>query len=162
MTLWVLPAIARATARLAPALALLVALAGLALADESSKEPVEIGDKDAAPATVAPLEIAPHPISDMLGDLQRVQARMANGDASAYAAQSDRLHAMAEDLAANPTIWLQKSETDAAAAYVLSGGQPGVIAKLLDEGATPKSEEPLLRAPSTTPPAANAKPRGCF
>lgn len=81
-----------------------------------------------------------------MGELQQAQLRMANGDKAAYAKQNDRLRAIGDAiLAARPEIWKSKSETDAAAAYVLSGGQPRAIAKLLESGAVPKGEDPLLR-----------------
>lgn len=89
---------------------------------------------------------ASHVISDMVGDLQRLQVQMARGDRAAYAKQQERLHAIgAAILAAKPEIWQQKSETDAAAAYVLGGGQPRDLSRLLERGVVPKSEEDLLR-----------------
>ena len=85
-------------------------------------------------------------ISEMMNDLQRVQARMAEGDKAAYAIQQDKLKAIAAAiLAAKPETWKDKSETDAAAAYILSGGQPRAMARLLESGNIPASEDPLLR-----------------
>ncbi len=85
-------------------------------------------------------------ISEMMGDLQRLQVQMANGDKSAYAKQLDRLRAIGDAIgAAKPEAWKDKGETDAAVAFVLSGGQPRPIARLLESGDVPKSEESLLR-----------------
>ena len=46
---------------------------------------------------------------------------------------------------AKPEAWKDKSETDAAVTFVLSGGQPRPIARLLESGAVPKSEDSLMR-----------------
>jgi chemotaxis protein MotC len=85
-------------------------------------------------------------ISQAIGDLQRLQARMAQGDKAAYALQRDRLRTVgALILGAKPETWKDKSETDAAAVFVLGGGPPGVLSQLLDKNVIPAAEEPLLR-----------------
>ena len=85
-------------------------------------------------------------IADMMSDLQRLQVMMAQGDKSAYGKQLDRLRAIGEAIgAARPESWKDKSETDAAVTFVLSGGQPRPIARLLESGAVPKSEDGLMR-----------------
>ena len=85
-------------------------------------------------------------ISQMVSELQRLQVQMALGDKAAYALQRDRLRTIgASILAARAETWKDKSETDAAVAYVLSGGQPRVIAQLLEKGVVPAGEERLLR-----------------
>jgi chemotaxis protein MotC len=85
-------------------------------------------------------------ISQLMSDLQRLQAQMAFGDKAAYALQRDRLRAIgAAILAAKPETWKDKNETDAAVAYVLSGGQPRIIAQLLEKGDIPANEQPLMR-----------------
>jgi len=84
-------------------------------------------------------------ISQLMTDLQRLQAQMALGDKAAYLLQRDRLRAIGVAiLAAKPETWKDKEETDAAVAYVLSGGQPRVIAQLRAKGDIPASEEPLM------------------
>src|ERR1700677_1798386 len=85
-------------------------------------------------------------ISQMMSDLQRLQAQMAFGDRAAYSLQRDRLRAIgAAILAAKPETWKDKNETDAAVAYVLSGGQPRIIAQLLEKSDIPANEQPLMR-----------------
>jgi len=85
-------------------------------------------------------------ISQLMNDLQRLQVQMAFGDKGAYALQRDRLRMIgASILAARPETWKDKNETDAAVAYVLSGGQPRIIAQLLEKGGIPASEQPLMR-----------------
>src|SRR5580658_7150551 len=80
-------------------------------------------------------------ISQLVGDLQRLQVQMAFGDKAAYAQQRDRLRTIgASILAARPETWKDKDETDAAVAYVLSGGQPRIIAQLLEKGDIPANE----------------------
>ena len=88
----------------------------------------------------------PHPISDMVEELQKIQVRMATGDRTAYGLQNEKLRAIAAAIAAaKPDVWKKKSETDAAAAYVLGGGQPAVLTRLMASNAVPKSEDALLR-----------------
>jgi chemotaxis protein MotC len=85
-------------------------------------------------------------IADAMSDLQLLQVKMAQGDKAAYAAQQERLHAIGAAIAvAKPETWKNKTETDAAVAYVLSGGEPRVIAHLLEHGVVPKPEDPLMR-----------------
>jgi chemotaxis protein MotC len=85
-------------------------------------------------------------ISQMMSDLQRLQAQMAFGDKAAYALQRDRLRTIGASIsAAKPETWKDKNETDAAVAYVLSGGQPSVIARLLEKGDIPTNEHALMR-----------------
>ncbi len=85
-------------------------------------------------------------ISDMVDELQRLQAKMAVGDKTAYPRQQERLRAIGAAIgAAKPEIFKQKSETDAIAVYLLSGGHPRDVAKALDRNDLPKPEEALLR-----------------
>ncbi len=85
-------------------------------------------------------------VSELMTDVQRWQGQMARGDAAAYALQRDALKAVAAAISsATPDSWKDKSETDAVAAYILGGGQPREVARLLERGDAPKSEEPLLR-----------------
>lgn len=129
--------------------ALLLAAAGAcgaAPAEEGKPREGGHAEKWELLAPPPPLAMGPHPISDLVAELQQAQLRMANGDKTAYAHQNERLRALGEAIgAAKPEIWKAKSETDAAAAYVLSGGSPRVLTQLLDSGAVPRSEDPLLR-----------------
>jgi chemotaxis protein MotC len=85
-------------------------------------------------------------ISALAADLQALQAQIASGDKSAYAAQPERLKAIGAAIAvAKPEVWQSKSETDAAIIYLLSGGQPRDIVQLLQSGAVPKSEVSFMR-----------------
>jgi chemotaxis protein MotC len=85
-------------------------------------------------------------ISDLVNDLARTQARMAAGDQSSYALSQERLHAIGAAIeAAKPEVWKDKTQTDAVAIYILSGGRPREVARLLERGAIPASQNPLLR-----------------
>jgi chemotaxis protein MotC len=85
-------------------------------------------------------------ISDLTLDLQNLQARIAAGDKAAYASQTERISAVgAAILAAKPEVWQSKRETDSAVIYLLSGGQPRDIVRLVESGAVPASEIPLMR-----------------
>jgi chemotaxis protein MotC len=79
-------------------------------------------------------------------DLQNLQARIAAGDKAAYASQADRISAVgAAIVAAKPEVWRSKRETDAVVIYLLSGGQSRDVARLVESGAVPASEIPLMR-----------------
>ncbi len=85
------------------------------------------------------------PISVMLTELQQLQYLMATGDKTAYVKQNAELSAMGEAIrSAKPDVWKMKSEVNAAAAYLLSGGQPDAILKLIDSRELPKDTAPLL------------------
>lgn len=85
-------------------------------------------------------------ISALAADLQALQAQIASGDKSAYAAQPERLKAIGAAIAAaKPEVWQSKTETDAAIVYLLSGGQPRDLVQLVQSGAVPKSEMPFMR-----------------
>ena len=85
-------------------------------------------------------------ISDLTLDLQNLQARIAAGDKAAYASQDARINAIgAAIVAAKPEVWQSKRETNAAVLYLLSGGQPRDIVRLVESGAVPASEIPLMR-----------------
>ncbi len=85
-------------------------------------------------------------ISQLMTELQNLQVQMAKGDKAAYALQRERLRTIGVSiLSARPETWKDKSETDAAVAYVLSGGQPRFISQLLERGVVPASEESLMR-----------------
>ena len=100
----------------------------------------------AKPAPPPPLPAVSQPISDMLFDLQSLQARMAMGDKAAYAAQTEHNKAIGEAILKAPADdWKTKAEVEAAAAYLLGGGQPRVIQKLLESNVIPVEETGLLR-----------------
>jgi len=85
-------------------------------------------------------------ISDLTADLQNLQVRIAAGDKAAYASQAERISAVgAAIVAAKPEVWQSKHETDAAVIYLFSGGQPRDVVRLIDSGAVPGSEVPLMR-----------------
>jgi len=85
-------------------------------------------------------------ISDLTSDLQTLQARIAVGDKSAYAHQTERIRAVgAAIVAAKPETWQSKRETDSVVIYLLSGGDPRDVNRLVESGAVPASEIPLMR-----------------
>jgi chemotaxis protein MotC len=85
-------------------------------------------------------------ISELTSDLQALQANIAAGDKTAYAEQSGRITAIGAAIgAAKPEVWQTKSETDAIVIYLLSGGESREIVHLLESGAVPTSEAPLIR-----------------
>jgi chemotaxis protein MotC len=85
-------------------------------------------------------------LSEMVDSLQRLQVKMAAGDKAAYAAEAVQLRVIANAvLASKPERWKDKNESIAAIVYLLSGGQPRDIAKVLQGGFVPKPEETLMR-----------------
>lgn len=82
----------------------------------------------------------------LTNDLQALQVKIAAGDRAAYAEQTEHLRAIGAAIAAaSPETWQAKSETDAAVIYLLSGGRTRDIIQLLQSGAVPQSEAPLMR-----------------
>jgi chemotaxis protein MotC len=85
-------------------------------------------------------------ITDLTLDLQNLQARIAAGDKAAYASQAERMSAVGAAIgAAKPEVWRSKRETDSAVIYLLCGGQPRDIVRLVESGAVPASEIPQMR-----------------
>ena len=118
---------------------LALALAAPAFAGEHGKE---------APA-VTPIVGPATPFSDMMLDVQRMQARMAKGDKAAYGQQSERMKAVGAAIAAaGPEAFKLKAERDAVIVYLLSGGQPKYIGKIVERGDFPAPERDLLRGAS--------------
>jgi chemotaxis protein MotC len=104
----------------------------------------EGGKKDAPPVT--PIVGPPTPFSDMMLDVQRLQAQMAKGDKKAYAEARARMRAIGAAIAAaGPEAFKVKAERDAVVVYLLSGGQPRDIAKIVERSDFPAPERDLLR-----------------
>jgi chemotaxis protein MotC len=82
----------------------------------------------------------------LMNALQSAQSEIAQGNLAAYAAQPKMLREIAEALsAAKPEVWQNPRNARAAVIYVLSGGQPRILARLLESGNFPKGDENLLR-----------------
>ena len=117
-------------------LVLALALVGPALAGEHGKE--------APPVT--PIVGPATPFSDMMLDVQRIQARMAKGEKAAYDEQRERMKAVGAALAgAGADAFKVKAERDAVVVYLLSGGMPKNTAKIAERGDFPAIERDLLR-----------------
>jgi chemotaxis protein MotC len=82
----------------------------------------------------------------MLADLQNLQAKIAQGDKTAYAAQPAMLRDMGAAIAAaDPETWKQPDNIHAAIAFLLSGGPPRAVTPLLHIEDMPKADDQLLR-----------------
>jgi chemotaxis protein MotC len=78
--------------------------------------------------------------------LQNVQAAIAQGDQAAYAAQPKVLREISDAIgAAKPEVWRNSRESRAAIIYVLSGGQPRILMRLIENGTLPQDDEKLMR-----------------
>jgi chemotaxis protein MotC len=82
----------------------------------------------------------------LVNNLQNAQGEIAQGNLAAYAAQPKMLRDISEALAAaKPEVWQNPRNARAAVVYVLSGGQPRIITRILDSGSFPKGDENLMR-----------------
>ncbi len=106
-------------------IALHLCIAALCLAAPAAKAQVEAGSTAAAP---------PPPYL-LVRTLQSLQNEAAAGNRTAHAAQGKLLGDLGQAMMAQaPEIWDDQRNTRAAVQYVLSGGQPGVLAELLKRG----------------------------
>jgi chemotaxis protein MotC len=102
------------------------------------------GESKAPPVT--PIAGPPTPISDLVVDVQRLQARLAMGDKAAYPLSRERIKEAGKAIAsAAPDDFKIPEERAAVVAYLLSGGQPRDVAAIVDRGDFPKEERELLR-----------------
>ena len=113
----------RARPCLAAAFCLATAL-GLAVAAPSAKAQVQ-SSQGAAHA----------PPYQLVRTLQSLQNEAASGNRAAHAAQGKLLRDLEQAMTAQPAeVWDDPRNTRAAVQYVLSGGQPGVLADLVKRG----------------------------
>jgi chemotaxis protein MotC len=90
-------------------------------------------------------DAAPTPV-ELVSNLENTQGDIALGDASAYAAQPKILRGISDAFAKMPPdVWKNSRNARAAIVYLLSGGQPRIIVRLLDGGAIAKEDERLMR-----------------
>jgi chemotaxis protein MotC len=90
-------------------------------------------------------DAAPSPVQLVAG-LQNSQAEIAQGDLAAYAAQPKQLRDIAEAFSAiKPDVWRNPREAHAAIIYILSGGQPRVVMRLIESGALPPADEKMMK-----------------
>jgi chemotaxis protein MotC len=79
-------------------------------------------------------------------NLQSAQAQIAQGDAAALAAQPRLLKQIAQAFAAaKPEVWRTPRNARAAVIFLLSGGPPRVVMRLLNNGEFAKPDEDLVR-----------------
>ena len=82
---------------------------------------------------------------ELVRSLELVQNEAADGNASAYAARPRLVAQIAEGLlAADRQAWRDERNARALVIYVLSGGQPSVLRKIMALNALPKADENLL------------------
>lgn len=86
-------------------------------------------------AQAEPAAAAPAPPYQLVRTLQSLQNEAASGNRTAHAAQGKLLRDLEQAMLAQPPeIWDDPRNTRAVVQYVLSGGQPGVLAELLKRG----------------------------
>jgi len=105
-----------------------------------------LSEESKAPPPVTPISGPATPLSDMVTEVQRLQARLAQGDKAAYALSRDRIREAGKAIAAAaPEAFKIPEERTAVIAYLLSGGSPGAVVKILERGDFPADEQALLR-----------------
>ena len=123
-----------------------IAAAALAAFCALAGAPAHGGESDAKGPPVTPITGPPTPISDLVMVVQRLQARLAQGDKAAYALSRDAVRAAGKAIAsANADAFKIPEERAAVVAYLLSGGQPRDVAGLVERGDFPQEERDLLR-----------------
>ncbi|PTW60159.1 chemotaxis protein MotC [Breoghania corrubedonensis] len=96
-------------------------------------------------AASASEEAAPAPF-EMVRSLQALQGQVAHGNSQAHTAQRVLLKSMrAAFEAADPEVWQDPRNARAAVVYLLSGGHPAVMVKLLGYDPKPAVDERLMR-----------------
>jgi chemotaxis protein MotC len=82
---------------------------------------------------------------ELVRSLEVLQNEASDGNATAYATRPKLVGQIAEGfLAADARLWHDERNARALAIYVLSGGQPGVVRKIIALGQLPKSDENLM------------------
>jgi chemotaxis protein MotC len=85
-------------------------------------------------------------VSDLVDELRRMQAKVAQGDKAAYSAQLNQLKTIGAAIsAAGPETWKNKREADSLVIYILSGGSLADAGPLLKGDAVIESERSLAR-----------------
>jgi chemotaxis protein MotC len=88
----------------------------------------------------------PAKLSDLVDDLQRIQLKVAEGDAAAYPAELNQLKTIGAAIAAaGAQTWKDKREADSLVIAILSGGPLADVAPLLRGDAVIESERSLAR-----------------
>ena len=81
-----------------------------------------------------------------IANLQNLQAEIAQGDLAAYASQPKVLREISDAISATkPEVWRNSRESRAAIMYLLSGGQPRIVMRLIESGSVPEEDEKLMR-----------------
>lgn len=99
-----------------------------------------------AAGTAAPAQDTKGEPFELVRSLQSLQDQIARGNSRAHATQRVLLGRIAEQFAAAPPErWKEAKNARAAIVFVLSGGNAGVVQKLLDAGAVFEIDENLLK-----------------
>ena len=83
---------------------------------------------------------------ELIRSLEIMQNEAADGNATAYAARPRLVAQIAEKLlAVDPQLWRDERNARALAIYVMSGGQPSVLRKIIALDVLPKADENLMK-----------------
>lgn len=104
-----------------------------------------VGGGALAEEVETPVPAAPPPF-ELTRSLQALQDQIAIGSEAATSAQRALLlHIGEQFLAAEPELWRDPANARAAIIYVLSGGRPQLLHKLIQDGSLPAGEADLAR-----------------
>jgi len=118
----------------------------LLLAAALAVTPACAGEGESKAPPVTPILGPPTPLSNIVMDVQRLQARQAQGDKTAYPLSRERIKEAGKAIAAAKSEEFKIPEERAAViAYLLSGGQPRDVAGIVERGDFPADEQDLLR-----------------
>ena len=85
-------------------------------------------------------------LTGLVADLQRLQVKVARGDADAPADEAKQLSAIARAITAAPAdTWKSAGAQAEAAIFIFGGGPPSSVARLLDANLVPADQQGLLR-----------------
>jgi chemotaxis protein MotC len=126
----------------------------LAVASGHSAKPEGAPAAKAEGAAAAKPESAPLPRRpsnstepyELIRSLELMQNEAADGNTTAYAARPKLVAQIAEKLlAVDPQLWRDERNARALAIYVMSGGQPGVLRRIIALDVLPKADENLMK-----------------
>jgi chemotaxis protein MotC len=99
----------------------------------------------AATSKAEPIAGPPEPYK-LMRTLQGLQEQIARGNVSAHNAQRSMITHLSEQfLAADPSLWQSQRNAHAAVAFVLGGGPPQVLRRLMRLDPAPAADQTLMR-----------------
>ena len=84
--------------------------------------------------------------TELASQLRNLEMRSSHGDIAAFEAQPKLLHDMAAEFSAqDDSVWNLKENVDSAIIYLMSGGSPRAVSRLINRKDLPREEEALVQ-----------------